>query len=205
VHGSGRRNGHFQHNADNSQQKAGAQEACCVGGLKTVVASVMPPEKVEKFNIVLVEPVIPQNTGSIARLCACTGAALHLIEPLGFSVDEKAVKRAGLDYWPHVEIHSYENWDAFAEKQQPENLTFYSKFAKRSYAENRYGQNSYLVFGSETKGLPPFLWERYPEQFFTIPMRTHLVRSLNLAQSAAVVLYEALRQNSFAAITPTSL
>lgn len=149
------------------------------------------------FHIVLYQPVIPQNTGSIARLCACTGAALHLIHPLGFQVDEAAVKRAGLDYWPHVEIYEHANWEAFLEKEQPERLFFLSKLAKKSYVEQRFEAPSYLVLGSETKGLPPEIWERYPERFFIIPMRTHLVRSLNLSQAAAVVLYEALRQADF--------
>ena len=150
-----------------------------------------------EFHIVLNEPVIPQNTGSIARLCACTGAVLHLVHPLGFSIDEASVKRAGLDYWPHVDIREHQNWDAFIETQKPEKLYFLSKFAKHYFTELKFTPPVYLVFGSETKGLPPHLWERYPELFFKIPMRTHLVRSLNLSQAAAIVLYEALRQNNF--------
>lgn len=149
------------------------------------------------FNIVLYEPVIPQNTGSIARLCACTGAALHLIRPLGFDIDEAAVKRAGLDYWPHVGVKDYENWEDFLQKEEPTELYFLSKLAKHNFSTIRYSKPTYLVFGNEVQGLPPKIWERYPDRFLTIPMRTHLVRSLNLSQSAAVVLYEALKQHDF--------
>lgn len=150
-----------------------------------------------QFHLVLYEPVIPQNTGSIARLCACTGAALHLIHPLGFKVDEASVKRAGLDYWPHVALSEHENWDAFLEKEAPETLFFFSKFATRPYFGVELNKPVYLVFGSETKGLPEAIHSRYADQLLKIPMRTHLVRSLNLAQSASIVLYEALRQNGF--------
>lgn len=152
------------------------------------------------FHLVLYEPVIPQNTGSIARLCACTGAALHLIRPLGFQIDEAAVKRAGLDYWPHVDITAHDNWETFLERQRPERLYFLSKLATRSLATERFALGSYFVLGSETKGLPPAIWQRYPDRFLTLPMRTDLVRSLNLAQAAAVILYEALRQNDYPGI-----
>ncbi len=150
-----------------------------------------------QFNIVLYQPVIPQNTGSIARLCACTGAALHLIHPLGFQVDEAAVRRAGLDYWPHVEIHNHESWEAFLESEKPKEIFFFSKKATRSYFGVPFPKPVYLVLGSEKKGLPEELHEKHRERFLKIPMRTHLVRSLNLAQAAAVVLYEALRQDGF--------
>jgi tRNA (cytidine/uridine-2'-O-)-methyltransferase len=147
--------------------------------------------------IVLHQPVIPQNTGSIARLCACTGATLHLIHPLGFSIDEASVRRAGLDYWPHVDIRGHNNWEDFLNNEQPENLHFLSKFATRSYTEISFTPPVYIVFGSETKGLPESLWNSYRERFFKVPMRTDLVRSLNLSQCVAVVTYEALRQNNF--------
>lgn len=149
------------------------------------------------FHIVLYQPVIPQNTGSIARLCACTGAELHLIKPLGFDVDEASVRRAGLDYWPHVKVTTYENWNDFVKIQSPEHLFFYSKFSTVPYTKAEYPLQSYLVFGSETKGLPDDLREDYPKSFFKIPMRTNIVRSLNLSQSAAIVVYEALRQNEY--------
>lgn len=146
------------------------------------------------FHIVLFQPVIPQNTGSIARLCACTGATLHLIHPLGFQTDKASVKRAGLDYWPYVEVFEHENWEKFLEKEKPLRLFFFSKNATTPHFEARLEGPAHLVFGSETKGLPQFLWETYRERFYKVPMRTHLVRSLNLAQCTAVVLYEALRQ-----------
>lgn len=156
----------------------------------------------QEYHLVLVHPVIPQNTGSIARLCACTGAVLHLVHPLGFAVDDAAVKRAGLDYWSHVDIRNHVNWDAFLAKEEPEEkeLYFFSKLAKTNYSGAKYKGKVYLVLGSETRGLPPALWETYQERFYQVPMRTHLVRSLNLSQCAAVVLYEALRQSDFSSI-----
>jgi tRNA (cytidine/uridine-2'-O-)-methyltransferase len=150
------------------------------------------------FNIVLHQPVIPGNTGAIARLCACTGARLHLIHPLGFRVDEASVKRAGLDYWPHVDISQHQSWTEFLEKEKPEALFFFSKFAERKYHQVDFPQPVYLVFGNETQGLPMSIWDGQPaERFLQVPMRTNLVRSLNLAQCAALVLYEALRQHGF--------
>lgn len=152
-----------------------------------------------RFHVVLHQPVIPQNTGSIARLCACTGAALHLIHPLGFKTDEASVARAGLDYWEHVQIIEHQDWAEFLDNQQPERLFFLSKVAAREIYDVKLQPPTYLVFGSESKGLPPEFHEKYSDRLFKIPMRTHLVRSLNLAQAAAVVLYEALRQNRYSA------
>jgi tRNA (cytidine/uridine-2'-O-)-methyltransferase len=152
------------------------------------------------LNIVLYEPVIPQNTGSIARLCACTGAALHLIHPLGFSIDEAAVKRAGLDYWPHVSVRNWECWEHFLAGEKPSQMSFFSKLAKTPFTERKYQLPTYLVFGSETKGLPTSLWDRYSEDFVLVPMRTHLVRSLNLSQCVAVATYEAIRQTNYPVI-----
>ena len=149
------------------------------------------------FHIVLFQPVIPQNTGSVARLCACTGSVLHLIHPLGFQTDQKAVRRAGLDYWPHVDIREHLNWEAFLEAEKPSNLNFFSKFAGPTYTEAKLTPPSYLVFGSETTGLPDAIWEKNTEKFFQIPMRRNLVRSLNLAQAVAIVQYEGLRQEGF--------
>lgn len=151
------------------------------------------------FNIVLVHPVIPQNTGSIARLAACTGAALHLVHPLGFRVDEAAVKRAGLDYWPHVQVVNHLSLNAFWENERPkpEQVFCFSKFATKSYATVTFPKPCYLVFGSESKGLPEPLREKFGDRLFQVPMRTNLVRSLNLSQCVAVVLYEALRQDNF--------
>lgn len=146
-------------------------------------------------HIVLVEPLIPQNTGAIARLAACTGTTLHLVHPLGFRTDATSVKRAGLDYWPHVAIREHASWAAFVEAEKPEDLHFFSTKATRSMYAVTYAPRSYLVFGNESRGLPPALHADYRERFVLIPMRTHLVRSLNLAQSAAIAVYEALRQN----------
>ncbi len=149
------------------------------------------------FHIVLHQPVIPQNTGSIARLCACTGATLHLIHPLGFKTDAARVKRAGLDYWDHVGVREHLDWAEFLKKEAPKELFFFSKKATKPFGKAVFPKDTYLVLGSETEGLPTSLFEAYPDRFLQIPMRTHLVRSLNLAQAAAVVLYEALRQHDY--------
>ncbi len=151
----------------------------------------------KKFHIVLYQPMIPQNTGSVARLCACTGAVLHLIHPLGFRTDSASVKRAGLDYWEHVEIHEHENWEKFLEKNPDGPFFFFSKFSGKSYFQTEIPEGAFLIFGSETSGLPESLHQTFRDRFFQIPMRTHLVRSLNLSQSAAIVLYEGLRQANF--------
>jgi tRNA (cytidine/uridine-2'-O-)-methyltransferase len=146
------------------------------------------------FNIVLVEPEIPPNTGNIARLCAATGARLHLIEPLGFSLADRYLKRAGLDYWEHV---SLQRWPDLAALQaaEPAGRYFYlSTKAQRSYLEAGFQPGDYIVFGKETKGLPEELLQANPDTSFTIPMPSHKVRSLNLSTSAGIVLYEALRQ-----------
>ncbi len=152
------------------------------------------------FHIVLYQPAIPQNTGSIARLSACTGAQLHLIHPLGFRTDAAAVKRAGLDYWDHAAVQEHASWESFLDKEKPARLAFLSKFSRQPYTKIPWQPPPYLVFGSETRGLPKRLHEAYPEAFFNVPMRTHLVRSLNLAQCVALVLYEGLRQDDFAAV-----
>ncbi len=152
----------------------------------------------KRFHIVLFQPMIPQNTGSVARLCACTGAVLHLIHPLGFRTDESSVKRAGLDYWNQVEIHEHENWGKFLEAHPNGPFFFFSKFSGKSYFHTEMPPGAFLIFGSETSGLPESLHQQFTDRFFQIPMRTHLVRSLNLAQSAAIVLYEGLRQMDFA-------
>ena len=163
------------------------------------VFNALKMSKPSDFHIVLHEPVIPQNTGSIARLCACTGATLHLIHPLGFQVDEASVRRAGLDYWPFVSIKNHLDWEHFLESESPQKLFFFSKWGTKSFYQQTLTPPIYLVFGSETSGLPESLWKRYPELFLKVPMRTDIVRSLNLSQCAAVVLYEALRQFGFSA------
>ncbi len=157
-----------------------------------------------RFHIVLHQPVIPQNTGSIARLSACTGAQLHLVHPLGFKTDDAAVKRAGLDYWEHVAVREHESWEAFVQKEKPAHLAFLSKFSTQPYTEIPWDASPlYLIFGSETRGLPKRLHDAHPNDFYNIPMRTNLVRSLNLAQAAGIVLYEGLRRNEFQTIGPS--
>ena len=147
-----------------------------------------------RFHVVLVEPEIPPNTGSIARLCGATNTTLHLIHPLGFSTDDRYLKRAGLDYWQHVTIVHWPNLAAFMDTTPPERLYLLSKKSSRSYTEARYKFGDFLVLGKETAGLPEFLLNRYPERCYTVPMANSNIRSLNLAMTAGIVLYEALRQ-----------
>lgn len=149
------------------------------------------------FNIVLVQPEIPPNTGSIARLCGATNSVLHLIHPLGFSTDDKHLKRAGLDYWQHVEIIHWNSLDHFLENCPEEKMFFLSKKVTRSYTKCCFSPGDYLVFGRETKGLPEEILKIYQDQCYTIPMSNPNIRSLNLAMAAGIVLYEAIRQNSF--------
>ena len=146
-----------------------------------------------KLNIVMVEPEIPQNTGNIARTCAATGATLHLVEPLGFSIDEKHVKRAGLDYWQYLNLKTYKNLDEFMKINKDKKMFFATTKADKTYCDVCYEDDCFIVFGKETKGLPePLLKENY-EKCIRIPM-TLGSRSLNLSNSVAIVLYEALRQ-----------
>jgi tRNA (cytidine/uridine-2'-O-)-methyltransferase len=149
-----------------------------------------------KLNIVLVEPEIPQNTGNIARTCAVIGATLHLVKPLGFDISEKAVKRAGLDYWDKVDIVVHENLDAFKEYSKDKNVFLLSTKAKKVYSEITYPEDSYIVFGPESRGLPEEYILANFDNSLRIPMKQDL-RSLNLSNSVAIVAYEALRQNNF--------
>ena len=148
------------------------------------------------FHVVLVEPEIPANTGNISRTCAATGTHLHLVRPLGFSTDDKYLKRAGLDYWPAVKLHYH---DSFAElKREYPDGRFFCATTKgsRYYTEIEYRDGDFLVFGKETKGLSPEILAEHPDTLIRVPM-TGDVRSLNLSNSVAIVLYEALRQNGF--------
>lgn len=147
-------------------------------------------------NLVLVEPEIPANTGNIARTCAATGSVLHLIKPLGFDISDKAVKRAGLDYWHLVDIRVYENTEDFFAKTGAEDVWLLTTKAPRVYTEASFRDGCFLLFGKETKGLPEALLRRFPERCLRIPMRAE-ARSLNLGNSAALVTYEALRQQGF--------
>ena len=148
------------------------------------------------LNIVLLEPEIPQNCGNIARTCAATGCRLHLIRPLGFDISEKAVKRAGLDYWHLVEVLDYENLDDFFAKNDVRQMWCLSTKAPRSYVEAEYTDGCYLFFGKETKGLPEDFLEAHRKSCVRIPMRD-CARSLNLSNAVAITVFEALRQLEF--------
>jgi len=147
------------------------------------------------FNIVLVNPQIPNNTGAIGRLCVNAGASLHLIKPIGFDIDEKAVRRAGLDYWHKLDLHVWENLDDFFAKNSiSDNAYFATTKTDKPYFEAAFKEGDYIFFGSETAGIPENILNIYKEQNITIPM-TKEGRSLNLAISAGIVLYDAIRQN----------
>ncbi len=149
------------------------------------------------FNIVLVEPEIPQNTGNIVRTCASTGAKLHLVRPLGFDTSDKMLKRAGLDYWHFVDITYYDSIEEVMDKHyKGDNFYFLSTKAKKNYCDVNFKDGDFLVFGKETRGLNELLLEKYYDKTLRIPMRDE-IRSLNLANSVAICLYEALRQNGF--------
>lgn len=149
------------------------------------------------LNIVMVEPEIPQNTGNIARTCALTNTKLHLVKPLGFSVDDKHLKRAGLDYWNLVDISYYENIEELFKKYPEGRFFLATTKAKRIYSEFEYQENDFFVFGKETKGLDEKLIEENLERAIKIPMIKNIARSLNLANSVNIILYEALRQLAF--------
>ncbi len=153
-----------------------------------------------KLNVVLVEPEIPQNTGNIARTCAATGGKLHLVHPLGFSISEKQVKRAGLDYWDKLDIEEHTSFEKFLEKNKPEenNMFFVTTKGKHVYSEPDYSKMDevFVLFGKETKGLPEDILKKYIEKTIRIPMRKTL-RSLNLSNSVSIVVYEILKQKNF--------
>ena len=148
------------------------------------------------LNIVLVEPEIPQNCGNIARTCAATGSRLHLIHPLGFDVSEKAVRRAGLDYWHMVDVFEYQNLDDFFAKNQVGQMWCLSTKAPRSYTEVAFAEDCYLFFGKETKGLDEAFLQQHYDSCIRIPMRPE-ARSLNLSNAVAITVFEALRQLDF--------
>ena len=147
------------------------------------------------FNVVLVEPEIPPNTGNIGRLCLATGARLHLIKPLGFSIDDRTLRRAGLDYWQHVQVSVWENWEDFCLRGKPaDGRCFYlTTKTDRIYHEAEFRSGDFLVFGRETRGLPESLLAAHEGNLLTIPMQP-AARSLNLATAVAIVLFEAVRQ-----------
>ena len=155
-------------------------------------------EKDWLFHVVLVEPEIPPNTGNIARTCAITGMKLHLVKPLGFSIDDKAVKRAGLDYWDHLELEVHESLGEFLEKYKDRKMYLATTHGGVRYTDVRYERGSFLLFGKETAGLPKELIARHPDAAVRIPMgKNPDLRSLNLSNSAAILLYEAMRQHDF--------
>lgn len=151
------------------------------------------------MNIVLLEPEIPANTGNIGRTCVATGSRLHLIRPLGFSLDEKHLRRAGLDYWPDLDVTVYENFADFLEKNAGARLVMASTKGRRVYSDYRFRDGDCIVFGRESAGIPEELLIQYPEDTVRIPMIGD-TRSLNLSNSVAIVLYEALRQQGFAGL-----
>ena len=149
------------------------------------------------MNIVLVAPLIPQNTGAIGRLCVCTDSALHLIEPLGFEIDEKHIRRAGMDYWKHLDITIHKTWQDFIDSQKPSKMFFLSTKGKKSLYDCQFKEDDYLVFGNESSGLTPELYKDFEDQLFIIPMPGEHNRSHNLANSVSIALYEGLRQTQF--------
>ena len=154
------------------------------------------------FHVALVEPEIPPNTGNVARLCAATRTPLHVVGVTGFRLDDRAVRRAGLDYWPEVELHRHRDLEALKAALPDSRLLYFTTKAERSYAEWAFEDNDCLVFGPETRGLPEELLRANWGRCLTIPMPNPRVRSLNLATSVAVVLYEALRQTGALARAP---
>jgi tRNA (cytidine/uridine-2'-O-)-methyltransferase len=149
------------------------------------------------LHVVLVEPEIPPNTGNVARLCAATGCALHLVEPLGFRIDDRELKRAGLDYWDALHVVVHPSLDAFLAAFDTRRLWLISTRATRSYAEARYALGDALVFGKETAGLPQALLDAHPDRALRIPMRPGAVRSINLSTAAGIVAYAALERLGF--------
>lgn len=149
------------------------------------------------IHIILHEPEIPQNTGNIARTCAATGASLHIIRPMGFEIDDRKLKRAGLDYWHQLDITYYDNFEEFQNRHPDARIYYFSTKAPRAYTEIAYNEKDvYLMFGKETRGLPEELLHANPDTCVRIPMRDKL-RSLNLSNSVAIAVYEVLRQQNF--------
>ena len=159
-------------------------------------------KEMEYLHIVLHEPEIPQNTGNIARTCACTGTALHLIKPLGFSLDEKHLRRAGLDYWDALDLHVYEDFGEFLSQHRGARIYMATTKAPQVYTQASYGPEDYIMFGKETAGIPEEILAQYKAYCIRIPMGPDF-RSLNLSNSVAIILYEARRQQGFAGLQET--
>ena len=148
------------------------------------------------FNIVILQPEIPQNTGNIARTCACTNSALHLVKPFKFEITDKALKRAGLDYWDKVKVFYYDSFEELLEKNSGAELYFIETGSTTRYTDVAYPKNAFLVFGQETLGIPKNILAKYKHRMLTVPMANN-IRSLNLSNCVALVLYEAFRQQDF--------
>ncbi len=151
------------------------------------------------MNIVLHEPEIPANTGNIGRTCVATGSALHLIEPLGFQINEKQLKRAGMDYWEKLDCSVYDNYEAFLKQNPGAKIWYATTKARRSYTEVNFGENDFIMFGKESAGIPEEILVDNEETCIRIPMLPD-IRSLNLSNSVSIILYEALRQNDFSCL-----
>lgn len=151
------------------------------------------------MNIILHQPEIPQNTGNIGRTCVATGTSLHLIEPLGFRLDEKSLQRAGMDYWQHLDVHRYVNFEEFLAKNPGAKIWMATTKARHTYSEVEFGENDFIMFGKESAGIPEEILVDYEDTCIRIPMLPE-IRSLNLSNSVAIVLYEALRQQGFASM-----
>lgn len=149
------------------------------------------------MNIVLLNPEIPYNTGNIGRTCLITNTTLHLIEPLGFSLEQKQIKRAGLDYWKRVKLVVWKSYDEFIEKNSDKRIFYATTKTKNSYTDVKFEKDDFIMFGPESRGIPEEILKANKKMCITIPMRKRLKRSLNLSNSAAIILYEALRQNNF--------
>ena len=146
------------------------------------------------LNIVLIEPEIPNNTGNIGRLSLATGSRLHLVRPFGFEIDDKRLKRAGLDYWQHLEVIYYDSIDDFFEKNSTSEMVFLSSHGTQSHWDISYSENMFLVFGKESVGLPKPLIKKHQDHLFKIPLYSDAIRSLNLANAVSIIIYEGLRQ-----------
>jgi tRNA (cytidine/uridine-2'-O-)-methyltransferase len=161
--------------------------------MRTKTAKALMDKAMSKFNIVLVEPEIPQNTGNIARLCACTGSSLYLVGKLGFSLSDKYTKRAGLDYWDSVDVKKVDTLEQLQSENESGNFYYLTTKTKQSYTDVKFKEGDFLVYGPETRGLPGDLLSQNPQNCITIPMLDGQ-RSLNLSNSVAIVVYEAIRQ-----------
>ncbi len=145
------------------------------------------------FNIVLFEPEIPMNTGNIGRLSLASGSNLHLVKPFGFEIDDKRLKRAGLDYWKHINVHIYESISEFYKLNGDKNLIYLSSHANQSYLEIEFEDDQFFIFGKESVGLPKEIVEKHPDKLFKIPIHSEHVRSLNLANAVSIIVYEGIR------------